>query len=107
MNKERFNELCEEDKELVFNEMCELYSLIENYPINIDDLKIFTEWHQHIRRWGKQLYNLLIGMYPYPELNKNPNKEKLEELLKYSNNVVDLVNFWNRQIKAKIEIQEL
>jgi len=66
MNKENFDNLGLQSKEIVFDEMLELITLVYDNPISIEDLKIFTEWHKYIGRFGKELYELLIGLYPFP-----------------------------------------
>ena len=106
MDKKEFENLGVQDKEIIFNEMLELVTLIYENPVSIEELKIFTEWHKYIAKFSNDLYRFLIGVYPYPELNKQPSKEVLTELLKCSNEALKLVSFWNNQIKKQLEHEE-
>lgn len=103
MNKTDFNSLSTEGKEVAFEKMLELLTLVYENPTSTDDLKTFTKWHMWTGKFGKELYELLIGVYPYPELDKNLNQKELYQLLKYSNRALNLVTFWNKQIKSKLD----
>lgn len=99
MTKEQFNLLSDEAKNQVFEEMCELFSLIENYPISYAELEIFTKWHRSKGRFGEELKKLLIGICPSDEIEYARNQSQLEELLKLSDDVLYLVSFWNRVLR--------
>ncbi len=103
MNKEYFDNLSEEDQKVVFDEMCELYNLVCNYPIDINDLTIFTKWHKRTGKWGKELKDLLIGICPSEELNQSLNKEELNYLFECSKKTLKLVSFWNKLIRINIK----
>ncbi len=55
MNKEKFYNLCKEDQEIVLEEMCRLYSLIYDYPVIYEDLKICAKWISQTCFHGKHL----------------------------------------------------
>ena len=55
MDREYFEQLCDEDKEVVFHDMAQLFNLLVDYPLIYKDLKIFAEWHE---KTGLHLQNL-------------------------------------------------
>lgn len=105
MNKEEFYNLPKNVQDSVLEEMLELMNLVDRYPTDLEELKIFTEWHLRTGIFGNDLKSLLIGICPSEELNKQNNKERLEELLVLSNKALNLVSFWNRAIKTDLKIR--
>lgn len=50
-----FNRLSDKDKNFILQEMGELYNIISDYPITIEEIKIFAEWHKHTGQYGDNL----------------------------------------------------
>lgn len=103
MNKEELYNLPKTVQDSVLEEILELMNLVDKYPTDLKELKIFIEWHSSIGKFGNELKNLLIGIYPSEELNKQNTKERLEELLVLSNRALELVSFWNRVVKRCVK----
>ena len=95
MDIKQFNQLKNEDRQYVLDEMCELYSLIEKYPTNIEDLRIFIKWNQYIGNHGNKLYEFLNGIIPSQAINEDIN---IETVRNWSNEVFKSVKFWNNWI---------
>ena len=91
MNKDEFNKLPQEDQDAVFDEMCELYELVENNPIGYKELKIFTEWASWMGCFGEDLEKRLNGFYPDKWLNDGRN---INEVLLASSEAVRFVKLW-------------
>ena len=104
MTPKEFKNCDVETQEIILEELCKLYSIVIHYPTSIDDLIIFVQWQSIIGKFGKQLENLLDGIYPYKKLNKADTKEKLEEILKLSNEAMQMVHFWNRCIRIDLSV---
>lgn len=99
MTPEEFQNYCAEDQKLIMLEMCDLYNIVANYPVNIEELKIFAEWHRLIGKWGDRLEDFLIGIYPFQaleDLKENFNKEGFNRVIKLSDEALNFVTFWNR-----------
>lgn len=90
MDLQKFNSLCQENKDMILGEMFELYSLIEKYPVIIDDLKIFSEWNSVLGKHGNSLKEFLVGIYPVDTHNYTD-----EELYELSNEALRFVTHWN------------
>jgi hypothetical protein len=95
MNIEEFKNLGKTEQEEVLAEALELYDLVGKYPTSVEDIKIFVNWQMYIAQFGNDLENLLLGVYPYPELNNPTGKD----ILALSNRALDFVTFWNRCVK--------
>jgi hypothetical protein len=52
-------------------------------------------------KFGDDLKNLLTGIYPYDELNKNKTKDEWNDLLNLSTNALEFVSFWNRIVHKR------
>jgi hypothetical protein len=65
MTPKEFNDLDDKTKQLVLPEMCELYSIITNYPANTQDLTTFAKWQWRIGKFGDDLSGFLEGICPF------------------------------------------
>lgn len=97
MKLEEFNNLNETDKNTAIEEMLKLYSLITNYPSNIEDLKAFVEWQLPMGKFGEDMKNLLVGVYPTDTTNYTN-----EQLLDLSNKALDFVTYWNKIAQIRV-----
>lgn len=97
MNKEKFNSLDDKTKELILEEMCDLYTIIERNISTVEDLRNFAEWQTTTGKLGDDMKKLLIGICPNEHLDR-------EDILKLSNEAVSLTTWWNGIIKrAKLK----
>lgn len=96
MDLEKFNSYCEKDKNIILEEMFELYSLVTNYPTSVEDLKTFTEWQLPMGKFGKDMKDLLYGVYP-SEYERYTDYTK-EDIAKLSNKATYFVRYWNNVI---------
>ncbi len=96
MNLERFNSYCEEDKNMILEDMFELYSLVTDYPTSVEDLRVFVEWQMPLGKFGEDMKDLLYGVYPSERCNYTK-----EEIIQLSDNALKFVNFWNKYVNNK------
>lgn len=107
MTPEEFNNYSKEEQELIFLEMCKLYTIIETNPIGIEELLMFAEWQRVIAKWGHGLKDFLSGVYPHKallDLNQNDclsefdYNNEINRIKKLSNEALNFVAYWNRVV---------
>jgi hypothetical protein len=97
MNIKQFQKLDKNIKQQMLDEMCELYTIIEEHPVTIQDLKTFAKWQEEAGIiFNDNLKNFLIGIFPKSNLNNGLSKESLIHL---SNIALNYVKFYNDELK--------
>ena len=93
MNIENFNNLDSVVKNIVLGEMLQLYSIITDYPTTVEDLKMFAEWQLPLGKFGKDMKDLLYGLYP-AEYSQHTDYTK-KDIVRLSNKATYFARRWN------------
>lgn len=85
-------------------EICELYSIIKNNPCGIEEIKILAEWHKLLGKFGQDLKNYLIGLYPWDNyITKDDNGNsslKIQKMIQSSDESLRVITLWNKWIHS-------
>lgn len=95
MNRERFNALTKEEQNIVFDEMCEMYKLVTHYAPGVEEYRIFAEWATRMGRFGEDMRQFLLGIYPPAAMDI----DSPSDILLYSERSLAFVKQWNDILK--------
>jgi hypothetical protein len=99
MNRKDFDKLNGDQRDLVLDEIIDLYNLIENYPVNFNSLLIFTKWVSVLGMFDEELEDFLTGIYPYYKMESG--KYDIEKLYYLSTYALNFINTSHKYVKSE------
>lgn len=105
MNIELWNQLDSNQQEELLEEYFKLESLMGRYATGYDELKtaleFICEWQTTMGKFNEDFNKFLIGVYPYPYIDKYRKENRMDELLQLSNEAKKFVDYWNEVVQSK------